>query len=73
MLVAVDNCAVGSKLVDEVAARLNKKVKLPRERFVGLFDAHSLCSGLEQRAGLHLRQSAARATSGRISSATPES
>ena len=30
VLVAVDNCAVGSKFVEEVAARLNKKAKLSR-------------------------------------------
>jgi hypothetical protein len=43
VLVAVDNCAVGSKFVEEVAARLNKKVKLPRERFA-VCSTHTHCA-----------------------------
>ena len=43
VLVAVDNCAVGSKVVEEVAARLNKRVKLPRERFV-VCSTHTHCA-----------------------------
>ena len=43
VLVAVDNCAVGSKVVEEVAARLNKKAKLPRERFV-VCSTHTHCA-----------------------------
>jgi neutral ceramidase len=43
VLVAVDNCAVGSKVVEEVAARLNKKAKLQRERFV-VCSTHTHCA-----------------------------
>ncbi len=43
VLVAVDNCAVGAKVVEEVAARLKKKVKLPRERFV-VCSTHTHCA-----------------------------
>ena len=43
VLVAVDNCAVGSKVTEEVAARLNKKVKLPRERLV-VCSTHTHCA-----------------------------
>src|SRR5262245_36555967 len=34
VLVAVDNCGVGAKVVEEVATRLKTKVGLKRERFV---------------------------------------
>ena len=43
VLVAVDNCAVSSKFVDEVAARLNKKAKIPRERFA-VCATHTHCA-----------------------------
>jgi neutral ceramidase len=43
VLVAVDNCAVGSKVTEEVAARLNKKVGLKRERFV-VCSTHTHCA-----------------------------
>ena len=43
VLVAVDNCAVGSKFVEEVATRLNKKAKLARERFV-VCSTHTHCA-----------------------------
>jgi neutral ceramidase len=43
VLVAVDNCAVGSKVVEEVATRLNKKANLPRERFV-VCSTHTHCA-----------------------------
>jgi neutral ceramidase len=43
VLVAVDNCAVGAKVVEEVASRLNKKAKLPRERFV-VCSTHTHCA-----------------------------
>ena len=43
VLVAVDNCAVSSKFVDEVATRLNKKAKIPRERFV-VCATHTHCA-----------------------------
>ena len=51
VLVAVDNCAVGAKVIEEVAGRLSRKVKLPRERFV-VCSTHTHCapalsSGLE--------------------------
>jgi hypothetical protein len=34
VLVAIDNCAIGSRITEEVAARLKAKVGLKRERFV---------------------------------------
>ena len=40
---AVDNCAVGSKFVEEVAARLNKKARIARERFV-VCSTHTHCA-----------------------------
>lgn len=43
VLVAVDNCAVGGKFVEEVAARLNKKAKIARERFV-VCSTHTHCA-----------------------------
>ena len=43
VLVAVDNCAVGSKVTEEVAARLEKKVGLKRERFV-VCSTHTHCA-----------------------------
>jgi neutral ceramidase len=43
VLVAVDNCAVGSKFVEEVAARLNKKAKITRERFA-VCATHTHCA-----------------------------
>jgi hypothetical protein len=43
VLVAVDNCAVGSNVTEEVAARLMKKVSLKRERFV-VCSTHSHCA-----------------------------
>ena len=51
VLVAVDNCAVPAQVTEEVALRLNRKVKLPRDRFV-VCSTHTHCapalsSGLE--------------------------
>lgn len=43
VLVAVDNCAVGSNVTEEVAARLAKKVALKRERFV-VCSTHTHCA-----------------------------
>ncbi len=43
VLVAVDNCAVGSKVTEEVAARLEKKLGLKRERFV-VCSTHTHCA-----------------------------
>jgi neutral ceramidase len=43
VLVAVDNCAVGSKVTQEVADRLNKKVGLKRERFA-VCSTHTHCA-----------------------------
>jgi Neutral/alkaline non-lysosomal ceramidase, N-terminal len=43
VLVAVDNCAVGAKVNEEVAARLNRKAKLPRERFT-VCSTHTHCA-----------------------------
>jgi neutral ceramidase len=43
VLVAVDNCAVGAKVTEEVAARLNRKAKLPRDRFV-VCSTHTHCA-----------------------------
>jgi neutral ceramidase len=43
VVVAVDNCAVGSKFVEDVAARLNKKAKIARERFV-VCATHTHCA-----------------------------
>ena len=43
VLVAVDNCAVGAKFVEEVAARLNKKAKIARDRFV-VCATHTHCA-----------------------------
>ena len=43
VLVAVDNCAVASKFVEEVAARLKKKAKIARERFV-VCATHTHCA-----------------------------
>jgi neutral ceramidase len=43
VLVAVDNCAVGSKVVEEVAARLNKQATLRRERFI-VCSTHTHCA-----------------------------
>jgi hypothetical protein len=43
VLVAVDNCAVGSNVTEEVAVRLNKKVALKRERFV-VCSTHTHCA-----------------------------
>ncbi len=43
VLVAVDNCAVGSKITEEVAARLLKKVSLKRERFT-VCSTHTHCA-----------------------------
>jgi len=42
VLVAVDNCAVGSDVSEEVAARLMKKVGLKRERFT-VCSTHTHC------------------------------
>jgi hypothetical protein len=42
VLVAVDNCAVGANVTDEVAARLKNKVGLKRERFV-VCSTHTHC------------------------------
>jgi hypothetical protein len=43
ILVAVDNCAVGSNVTEEVAARLEKKAALKRERFV-VCSTHTHCA-----------------------------
>ncbi len=43
ILVAVDNCAVGAKIVEEVAARLKSKVALKRERFT-VCSTHTHCA-----------------------------
>jgi hypothetical protein len=43
VLVAVDNCAVGSKVTEEVAARLRKKANIKRERFV-VCSTHTHCA-----------------------------
>jgi len=43
VLVAVDNCAVGAKVTEDVAARLNRKAKLPRDRFV-VCSTHTHCA-----------------------------
>jgi hypothetical protein len=43
VLVAVDNCAVGSKVTEEVAARLSKKANIKRERFV-VCSTHTHCA-----------------------------
>ncbi len=43
VLVAVDNFAVGSKITEEVAARLLKKVSLKRERFT-VCSTHTHCA-----------------------------
>jgi neutral ceramidase len=42
VLVAVDNCGVGAKLTEEVAARLKTKVGLKRERFA-VCSTHTHC------------------------------
>jgi neutral ceramidase len=42
VLVAVDNCAVGARITEQVAARLQKKVGLKRERFV-VCSTHTHC------------------------------
>jgi hypothetical protein len=43
VMVAVDNCAVGSKFTEDVAGRLSRKVKVPRERFV-VCSTHTHCA-----------------------------
>jgi neutral ceramidase len=43
VLVAVDNCAVGAKVTEDVATRLNRRAKLPRERFV-VCSTHTHCA-----------------------------
>jgi hypothetical protein len=43
LLVAVDNCAVGAKMIEDVAARLKTKVGLSRERFV-ICSTHTHCA-----------------------------
>ncbi len=43
VVVAVDNCAVGSKVVEDVAARLNKQTKLQRDRFA-VCSTHTHCA-----------------------------
>ena len=58
MLVAVDNCAVGSKR-HRASGGAAERQGGPEARAVrGLLDAHPLRPGLEQRARLHLRQPA---------------
>jgi len=42
VLLAVDNCAVGSNVIEQVAARLKTKVGLKRERFV-VCSTHTHC------------------------------
>ncbi len=43
VLVAVDNCAIGAKVTEEVAARLSKKAHVRRERFV-ICATHTHCA-----------------------------
>jgi hypothetical protein len=43
ILVAVDNCAVGAKITEEVAARLNTKLRVKRERFT-VCSTHTHCA-----------------------------
>lgn len=43
VLVAIDNCAIGSKITEEVAARLRTRVGLKRERFV-VCATHTHCA-----------------------------
>jgi hypothetical protein len=43
VLVAIDNCAIGTKIIEEVAARLKAKVGLKRERFV-VCATHTHCA-----------------------------
>ena len=43
VLLAVDNCAVGAKMIEDVAARLRTKVGLQRERFV-VSSTHTHCA-----------------------------
>lgn len=43
VLLAVDNCAVGSNVTEEVATRLARKVSLKRERFV-VCSTHTHCA-----------------------------
>jgi hypothetical protein len=43
VLVAVDNCGVAAKVVEEVASRLTKKAHLPRDRFV-VCSTHTHCA-----------------------------
>jgi hypothetical protein len=43
VLVAVDNCAIGAKLTDEVASRLRRKAHLQREQFV-ICSTHTHCA-----------------------------
>jgi hypothetical protein len=43
ILVAIDNCAIGTKITEEVAARLKAKVGLKRERFV-ICATHTHCA-----------------------------
>ena len=43
MLVAVDNCAIGARITEEVAARLKAKVGLKRERFT-VCATHTHCA-----------------------------
>ncbi len=43
VLVAVDNCAVGSKVTEEVALRLKQKANVRRERFV-VCSTHTHCA-----------------------------
>ena len=43
VLVAVDNCAIGAKITEEVAARLKAKVGLKRERFT-VCATHTHCA-----------------------------
>jgi hypothetical protein len=43
VLVAIDNCAIGSKISDEVAAQLKAKVGLKRERFA-VCATHTHCA-----------------------------
>jgi hypothetical protein len=43
VLVAIDNCAIGKKITEEVASRLKSKVGLKRERFV-VCATHTHCA-----------------------------
>ena len=57
VLVAVDNCGVGAKVMEEVATRLKTKSRPQTRAIRGLLDTYPLRARAEQRARLHLRHS----------------